>query len=95
MRIVCWQTILMKHHTLFFFFSKIGKNAAKFVMIGALRVNFVFWSRRGKMFILSHLSTLLSSSLSMKLLFNEILLILCLSVSSADNFCTLFAPRSG
>ena len=40
MRIVCWQTILMKYHTLFF--SKIGKDGAKFVicssLIGALRV---------------------------------------------------------
>ena len=30
MRIVCWQTILMKHHTLFFF--KIGKDVTKFVV---------------------------------------------------------------
>ena len=30
MRIVCWQTILMKHHTLFF--SKIGKDVAKFAV---------------------------------------------------------------
>ena len=29
MRIVCWQTILMKNHTLSF--SKIGKDVAKFV----------------------------------------------------------------
>ena len=39
-RIVCWQTILMKYHTLFF--SKIRKDVAKFwfatVVIGALRV---------------------------------------------------------
>ena len=30
MRIVCWQTILMKYHTLFF--SKIGEDVAKFVV---------------------------------------------------------------
>ena len=30
MRIVCWQTILMKHHTIFFL--KIGKDVAKFVI---------------------------------------------------------------
>ena len=30
MRIVCWQTILLKYHTLFF--SKIGKDEAKFVV---------------------------------------------------------------
>ena len=30
MRIVCWQTILMKYHTLFF--SKIRKDVAKFVV---------------------------------------------------------------
>ena len=38
MRIVCWQTILMKYHTLFYW--KIGKDVAKFaaVVIGALRV---------------------------------------------------------
>ena len=34
MRIVCWQTILMKYHTLFFW--KIGEDVAKF---GALSVN--------------------------------------------------------
>ena len=41
MRIVCWQTILMKHHTLFF--SKIGKMSVNLssaaVVIGALRVD--------------------------------------------------------
>ena len=41
MRIVCWQTILVKYHTLFF--SKIGKDVANLssaaVVIGALRVN--------------------------------------------------------
>ena len=31
MRIVCWQTILMKPHTLFF--SKFGKDVSKFVII--------------------------------------------------------------
>ena len=31
MRIVCWQTILMKYHTLFFF-RKLGKDVAKFVV---------------------------------------------------------------
>ena len=47
MRIVCWQTILMKYHTLLF--SKIRKNVAKLgkmlqnlssaaVVIGVLRV---------------------------------------------------------
>ena len=30
MRIVCWQWILMKYHTLFF--SKIGKDVSKFVI---------------------------------------------------------------
>ena len=30
MGIVCWQTILMKYHTLFF--SKIKKDVAKFVV---------------------------------------------------------------
>ena len=30
MKIVCWQTILMKYHTLFF--SKIGKDVEKFVV---------------------------------------------------------------
>ena len=42
MRIVCWQTILLKYHTLFL--SKIRKDVAKFVaccsLIGALRVNY-------------------------------------------------------
>ena len=37
MRIVCLQTILMKYHILFL--SKTGKDSAKFVVIGALRVN--------------------------------------------------------
>ena len=41
MRIVCWQTILMKYHT--FFFQKLGKNlqnlSSAAVVIGALRVN--------------------------------------------------------
>ena len=41
MRIVCWQTILMKYHSLLF--SKIKKDVAKFasaaVVIGSLRVN--------------------------------------------------------
>ena len=41
MRIVCWQTILIKYHALFS--SKIGKDAAKLlsaaVVIGALRTN--------------------------------------------------------
>ena len=43
MRIVCWQTILMKYHTLFFF--KLGKMSPNLssaaVLIGALRVNLV------------------------------------------------------
>ena len=30
MRIICWQTILMKYHTLFF--SKVWKDVAKFVV---------------------------------------------------------------
>ena len=40
MRIVCWQTILMKYHTLFFRkFGKMVKNLlSAAVMIGALRV---------------------------------------------------------
>ena len=42
MRIVCWQTILMKYHTLFFFW-KLGKMLQNLssgaVVIGALRVN--------------------------------------------------------
>ena len=41
MRIVCWQTILMKYHTLFF--RKLGKMlhnlSSAAVVIGALRVN--------------------------------------------------------
>ena len=36
MRIVCWQTILTKDHTLFL--SKIRKDVAKIVVIGTLRV---------------------------------------------------------
>ena len=36
MRIVCWQTILIFYHTLFFIFEK----AAKFEIVGhALRIN--------------------------------------------------------
>ena len=42
MRIVCWQTILMKYHTLFF--QKLGKIlqnlSSAAVVIGTLRVNF-------------------------------------------------------
>ena len=42
MRIVCWQTILIKYHT--FFFQKLGKMSQKLssaaVVIGALRINF-------------------------------------------------------
>ena len=39
MRIVCWQTILMKYHTLFFLkFGKMLKNlSSAAVVIGALR----------------------------------------------------------
>ena len=41
MRIGCWQTILMKNHTLFF--QKLGKMSENLssaaVVIGALRVN--------------------------------------------------------
>ena len=41
MRIICWQTILMKYHSLFL--SKIKKDVEKFVVccsvIDALRVN--------------------------------------------------------
>ena len=41
MRIVCWQTILMKYHTLFF--RKLGKMlqnlSSAAVVIGAYRVN--------------------------------------------------------
>ena len=41
MRIVCWQMILMKYHTLFF--GRLGKMSQNLssttVMIGALRVN--------------------------------------------------------
>ena len=43
MRIVCWQTILMKYHTLFI--RKLGKMLQKLspavVVIGALRVNLI------------------------------------------------------
>ena len=42
MRMVCWQTILMKYHTLFFFrnLGKMSKSlSSAAVMIGALRVN--------------------------------------------------------
>ena len=40
MRIVCWQMILMKYHTLFFFkFGKMLQNLpSAAVVIGALRV---------------------------------------------------------
>ena len=49
MRIVCWQTILMECHTLFF--RKLGKMwqnlSSAAVVIGALRVNLqplvIFW----------------------------------------------------
>ena len=40
MRIVCWQTILMKYHTLFFFpkFEKMSQNlSSAAVVIGALK----------------------------------------------------------
>ena len=44
MRIVCWQTILMKHHTLFF--QKLGKTSQNLssaaLVIGALRVKEAF-----------------------------------------------------
>ena len=44
MRIVCWQTILIKYHSLFL--SKIGKDFANLssaaVVIGALRVNTLY-----------------------------------------------------
>ena len=44
MSIVCWQTILMKYHTLFL--SKVRKDVMKFllsaaVVIGALRFNYL------------------------------------------------------
>ena len=41
MRIVCWQTILMKYHTLFFWkLGKILQNlSSAAVVIGTLRVN--------------------------------------------------------
>ena len=42
MRIVCWQTILMKYHTLFFFetYELLLENmSSAAVVIGALRVN--------------------------------------------------------
>ena len=40
MKIVCWQTILMKYHTLFFWkFGKMSQNlSSAAVVIGALRV---------------------------------------------------------
>ena len=41
MRIICWQTILMKYHTLFFFWKlwKISENlSSAAVVIGSLRV---------------------------------------------------------
>ena len=44
MRIVCWQTILMKYHS-FFFFRKLRKMSQNLssaaVVIGALRVNMI------------------------------------------------------
>ena len=44
MRIVCWQTILLKYHT--FFFSKFGKDVLKLspaaVVIGAVRIKNIF-----------------------------------------------------
>ena len=45
MRIVCWQTILMKFHSLFL--TKLGKMSQNLssaaVVIGALRVNVTLW----------------------------------------------------
>ena len=53
MRIVCWQTILMKYHT--FFFQKLRKMSQNLssaaVVIGALRVN-LFGSQNDKHSIL-------------------------------------------
>ena len=43
MRIVCWQTILMKYHTLFFFkkYRKMSQNlSSAAVVIGTLRVKY-------------------------------------------------------
>ena len=62
MRIVCWQTILMKYQTLVFRkFGKMSQNlSSAAVVIGALRVNIfsfqgswdkeggVFWSKAGQ-----------------------------------------------
>ena len=52
MGIVCWQTILMKYHTLFF--SKIGKVlqilSSAAVVIGALRVKKSTRSEKGLQF---------------------------------------------
>ena len=48
MRIVCWQTILMKYHSLFFFqnFRKMLQNLpSAAVVIGALRVKRSKWMR--------------------------------------------------
>ena len=50
MRIVCWQTILMKYHTFkLFFFQKLGKMlqnlSSAALVIGALRVKAMTLSR--------------------------------------------------
>ena len=63
MRIVCWQTILLKYHTLFF--SKIRKDVAKVssaaVVIGALRINteldeilsqkWLYWTKKRRIYL--------------------------------------------
>ena len=57
MRIVCWQTILIKYHTLFL--AKIRKDVANLsspaVMIGVLRVNGSFEGIKNDL-MLNHLA---------------------------------------
>ena len=55
MRIVCWQTILMKFHTIFFFkLGKMSQNLSSVaVVIGALRDNSskIIWRKSKQFFI--------------------------------------------
>ena len=61
MRIVCWQTILMQYHTLFL--SKIGKNAAKFVVCCSRDWRFKGFHTQHN-HIISTVSTLMSAQYS-------------------------------
>ena len=69
MRIVCWQTILMKYHTLFFL--KIRKDISNLspaaVVIGALRVNGSFLSMGGILYLVLILRSLRRDALVCKI----------------------------